>query len=226
VVPLGTVDDHQYSRQHVGVEHINAGGTVVGYYSTASDYGLPLHGFIRSPNGIITTYDAPGATSYTVLVSINDAGGMIGYFYGGGSYDTHFKLSPKGVLTPISVPGDPTAINLEGQIVGNANLQQGYIWFPKQNLATVFTYPEGGVGQEYLTINNLGTVSGTWAATATTSVSHGFIRSRDGVITSFDPPGSANTVATGLNNLNVITGFYYTCAACGDGFGFIRYPGQ
>ena len=37
---------------------------------------------------------------------------------------------------------------------------------------------------------------------------HGFLRSRDGTLTTFDPPGSAYTVPTSINSEGAITGNY------------------
>ena len=41
------------------------------------------------------------------------------------------------------------------------------------------------------------TITGSY--TDASGVSHGFLRDRDGAITSFDPPGSNGTFATGIS---------------------------
>jgi hypothetical protein len=56
---------------------------------------------------------------------------------------------------------------------------------------------------------------------------HGFIRSPDGGITSFDPPKSTFTMPTGLNNANEIIGYYEMNTNPNTGtsvLGFLRLP--
>jgi len=57
---------------------INAGGSIVGYYSD----GVTFHGFVYDSSGNITTFDPPGST-LTVPESINQSG-----FISGGYYDS------------------------------------------------------------------------------------------------------------------------------------------
>ena len=53
---------------------INPEGTITGGYTDTSGAG---HGFLRSPNGTFTTFDAPGSTGLTEPFGINDAGARI-----------------------------------------------------------------------------------------------------------------------------------------------------
>lgn len=197
---------------------INDSGTVIGYYSTATDYGTPFYGFIRSPNGVITTFTPPGAVD-TYFSDINDAGETIGYIYNGVS-DTYFTRSRNGVLT--SVGGLPESINQEGDVAGEYGQAQGFVQ-SRNGGFTPFTVPGAGWGTGYLTINNRGTVMGGYSDQLNSPVSHGFTRSRDGTITSFDLPRSATTIPTSLNNSGVITGFYYIGTST-SALGFLRLP--
>jgi hypothetical protein len=54
------------------------------------------------------------------------------------------------------------------------------------------------------------------------SETHGFIRTSDGTIASFDPKGSRNTTATAINGKGVITGYYVD--SNGATRGFTRSP--
>jgi hypothetical protein len=186
---------------------INASGTVVGFYSTATDYALPWQAFVRYPNGVVTTFNIPGSLN-TVFNGINDAGEIIGVSESGTPY---FKLSRKGVLT--SLNAFPEGINREGDIVEARGQQQGFVQFPN-GYVTAFTVPGAGWLADYIRINDLGYVMGAYSDqlntpdVAVTSPPHGFIRSPDGVITSFDPPNSTSTMPTGLNNANEVIGYY------------------
>lgn len=198
---------------------INRPGMVVGYYSTASDYGPPYYGFIRSRDGVITTFSVPGALD-TLLTSINDAGEIIGFSFNGVS-DSYFTLSRDGSLT--SIPLAAASINGEGDFAGSYSLQQGYV-LPRHGDLTLFNFPGASVADpEYLSINGHGTVMASYSDQANSPVSHGFIRWPDGDIISFDPPKSGTTVATGLNDANVITGFYYIGTST-SALGFLRFP--
>jgi hypothetical protein len=196
---------------------INANGTVIGYYSTATDYQLPFYGFVRSPNGAITTFNPPGAVD-TYFSDINDAGEIIGYSYDGVS-DSYFVLR-NGVMT--SVGGFPESINQEGDVAGEYGQAQGFVQSRNGNF-TPFTVPGAGWGTGYLTINDRGTVMGGYSDQLSSPVSHGFTRSRDGAITSFDPPRSGTTIPTSLNNSGVITGFYYIGTST-SAWGFLHFP--
>jgi hypothetical protein len=55
---------------------INSEGAITGYYVDASN---AAHGFLRAPDGAITTFDPKGSI-YTVPVSNNPAGAITGYY--------------------------------------------------------------------------------------------------------------------------------------------------
>jgi hypothetical protein len=56
---------------------LNDSGEVTGVYA---DTTYVYHGFLRSPWGKITTFDAPGAVNGTFPVSINDQGAIAGFY--------------------------------------------------------------------------------------------------------------------------------------------------
>jgi hypothetical protein len=56
-------------------------GTIAGTYYTAGDVG---HGFVRSPSGVYTSFDVPGADAATTRVDRIDAQGNItGHYFSG-----------------------------------------------------------------------------------------------------------------------------------------------
>ena len=60
---------------------ISAAGTILGNYIDAS---YAVHGFVRAPNGAITSFDAPGAGTGpgqgTFPASFNPAGAIVGSY--------------------------------------------------------------------------------------------------------------------------------------------------
>jgi len=87
------------------------GGGVIGYY--IDDMGFAFHGFLRAPDGTITTFDAPGAgTSYplgTFAESINTVGAITGFYQDGSSVYHGYLRAPGGTLTSFDAPGAGTA---------------------------------------------------------------------------------------------------------------------
>jgi hypothetical protein len=62
-------------------QSINPSGEITGYYADASNSSL-THGFVRSADGTIATFDAPGAGPYgTFPASINPRGEITGYYF-------------------------------------------------------------------------------------------------------------------------------------------------
>ncbi len=76
---------------------LNDWGTVTGSYLDANSV---YHGFVRSPFGDVTTFDAPGANtsvgsySGTFPVSINDRGEITGYYLDANNVNHAFLLIP------------------------------------------------------------------------------------------------------------------------------------
>ena len=72
---------------------INPAGAIVGLYVDASDV---LHGYVRAPNGAITTFDAPGAGTGpgqgTLPGSNNPAGTITGFYIDANDAEHDFLL--------------------------------------------------------------------------------------------------------------------------------------
>src|SRR6267378_3405177 len=135
-------------------------------------------GFLRAPDGTITTFDAPGAT-YTFPQSINRVGAIAGS-YDDANFVLHgFLRSPDGTITTFDPPGS------EGSRFG----------------------PGTGVAA----INGAGEITGAYEGKPNPDGRipiHGFLRSRHGTFTTFDPPGSVGTFAASINAEGAITGGY------------------
>ena len=104
---------------------INALGAITGSYQDTNE---TYHGFLRSPEGKFTTFEAPGADTGayngTSPAAINDLGVITGSYYDASGFTHGFLRSPDGKFTTFEVPGaggygtNPIALNLEGAVVG------------------------------------------------------------------------------------------------------------
>jgi predicted membrane protein len=182
------------------VDCVNPKGAIAGAYTDASNV---THGFVRAPDGIITTFDVPGAGTVaspgifpgTFPGGINREGVIAGAYTDASNVTHGFVRAPDGIITTFDVPGAGTGGN------------QG-------------TLPTGFLG-----INPKGTITGGYVDA--NNVTHGFVRAPDGTITTFDVPG-AGTVASpgifpgtfplGINAEGAITGYYIDASNVGHGF--------
>ena len=174
------------------VDCINRKGATVGLYFDANNVG---HGFVRAPDGAITTFDVPGAGTGafqgTSPGGINPEGVIAGVYTDANNVNHGFVLAPDGTFSTFDVPGAGT-----GTFQG--------------------TLPSGFLG-----INAKGTITGAYVDA--NNVNHGFVRAPDGAITTFDVPGSGTgafqgTSPIGINAEGAITGYYIDASNVGHGF--------
>jgi probable HAF family extracellular repeat protein len=183
---------------------INNQGRVAGTYADAGatlnpDGSVPrgvIHGFVRKPNGAVTTVDVPGAADTTVL-SLNDRGQLVGIYDKYTAAPQGFLRDRDGDITKIEVPGAaqaplgpaPYGINNRGQVVGS---------FTDPGVAP---NPDGAVPPRTV---------------------HGFLWQRGRRITKLDVPGSVLTVAYGINDRGQVAGAYRDARGRQHGFLFHR----
>jgi len=169
----------------------SSNGAIAGYYADAKNVN---HGFLRTPDGTITTFDAPGAGKVpnqapflegTFPQGINVNMAITGYYADANDLSHGFLRAANGGFTTFDVPG---ALN---------------------------TYAEN--------INAAGTISGYYQD-AEFYHNHGFVRAADGAITTFDAPGALNTIVifTGMTANGAITG--NCDDQDGNTHGFLRSP--
>jgi hypothetical protein len=120
------------SNQGTGCPGCNLGvnfwGAIAGSYTDANNV---FHGFLRSPEGTFTTFDATGAGS--------------GSFQGTGCFsDCPVGLNIWGLIT--------------GSYFDSNNVQHGYVRTPKGTFVTID--PPGSVGTQPENINDSGTIVG------------------------------------------------------------------
>jgi hypothetical protein len=189
---------------------INNFGVITGSYLDANNV---FHGFIRSPDGKFTQFDAPGADTTpdhfngTTPNGINDAGVITGTYYDVNGTPHGFLRSPEGAFTTFDVTDSkftfPIALNLEGAIVGYYGNQNGvtrpFLRYPDATFAATWNLPPnacdatpatGCFGAAAFTINLFGEVAAGYEDNSGNFVGHGLLRRADGKITTFDVSGA------------------------------------
>jgi hypothetical protein len=206
-VPGGTYTQFQVG-DNSSAASINASGIITGSYN---DGGQDSHGYVRSTDGTITTFDAPQSIS-TTSQSINEKGVIAGYYEDSNSVDHGFVRAADGTFTSFDPQGSVStsglSINGKGVITGDyVDSNSVDHAFVRAADGTITTFdPQGSVRTNATSINDKGAITG-WYEDSTTI--HGFVRTSDGTIMSFDVPGSAYTYAASINAKGAITGYYY-----------------
>jgi hypothetical protein len=184
----GTVPGSYQGTYPANLSGINPEGASVGEYV---DMNYLVHGYLRAPNGSFTEFNDPNAGTGadtgqgTLSLGINPAGEISGTYIDA-SYVFHgYMRAPDGTITDYDVPGAGT-----GAYQGT-----NACWF----------IPCWGG------INPAGTVTGFYVDAS--NVYHGFLRSRDGKIVTFDAPGAGTGAWQGtqpmtINPEGAITGYY------------------
>ncbi|HWY15711.1 MAG TPA: hypothetical protein VNX86_11295 [Rhizomicrobium sp.] len=170
-----------------GVETLPSGvndkGVVAGTYLGSDDHD---HGFLRAPDGTITSFDA-GQSGNTAVAAINTNGTVTGSFGDGG-----FLRLPDGAITTFAVAGAqatvPAGINDKGAIVGSwYKFDGGYGGFLRTAGGKLKTFSVPGATDTYaVAINGNGVIAGDYVDAK--AVPHGFVRNADGSFTTFGIP--------------------------------------
>jgi hypothetical protein len=186
---------------------LNASGAVVGYTSSNDQnfegFLWSGQGPVPSPgSGNVTSISVSGSTS-TFPTALNAEGTVVGCYsitnpappntltY----YD--FLYESDGTITTLAVPGTVP-----------------YCGYAGNELTGVYN-----VVPRTITLNGEGTIIGTYTDAA--KVPAGFIRKKDGKLTTFTHPNATMTMPTAINNEDVIIGYF----AKGTKIkGFVRLP--
>jgi hypothetical protein len=211
---------------------INDSETITGYYTEpAGTQG----GFVRSADGAVETFQVPGSI-VTEPVGINSAGEVVGYYEFTAGVPQAFIRSADGQITTFAAPTDasptnkiaqPAAINDAGEIVGNyPDVPQGSRVFVRSTGAmTTFSVSDGAAYSTVATgINASGAIVfyGSSQVTPDAPASGAFLRSADGMITTFSAPGMLMPSSLGINASGTILGNYTIPATPTDSHGFVR----
>jgi hypothetical protein len=229
----------------------NEAGAIAGFYA---DVSWGIHGFLRAPNGRITTLDVPGAAS-TAAISINPVGAIAGDYWDANGVAHGFLRAPNGRITPFDAPGAGTssnvgmdvgtevdwccsfgflALNPTGAITGYAiDSDWGFHGFLRAPDGSFTEIAPAGAGTGYdlgtlpAGINPAGAITGYYLPES--NVNHGFLRAPNGVITDIDVPGAGNgyhqgTIPSGINPSGMITGWWLDANDGAHGFLAIPIP--
>ena len=219
---------------------INTAGAISGQVVDAN--GI-YHGFLRSPDGTITTFDAVGAgtnpgqgTFVTFTDGLNQAGEVAGgYADNSGTFHPLVRAAD-GSITAFLPPGagnqpgqgaNNSGVNSVGTVtsylIDENNVDHGYLR-SRDGSFTTFDVPGAGTapgeGTLPLNINSRGDVVGAYIDAA--GGLHGFLRHALGTIVKFDPPASQGTIPVCNNPANAISGYYFD--EVGAAHGFLRTP--
>lgn len=202
---------------------INDSGAVVGAYIRPNFGEFPGYsGFLRTPNGVVTSFDAPiGAQAIyegTNATALNNTGQVVGY----GQYQSYryaFARDVQGGMTIFSGGNEystsPFGINDGGEIVGvfldsaHAGVEFRSFFRDASGAVTPISEP-GGLQPLVNDINNIGQMVGGYGA-------HGYLRNADGSVALFDVPSDfatasgqelLGTFARGISDSGVIVGSY------------------
>lgn len=228
---------------------INFWGVIAGSYQ---DTNSAFHGFVRSPEGTFTTFEAPGADlgsfNGTAPCCVNDVGAITGNYWDANGLSHGFVRSREGKVTSFDVPGaggfgtTPKAINLEGAIVGiytDSNYSfHAFLRSPDGKFTTLIgpdactgNGSEGCYGSGASNINAFGTIAGGFEDSSGNFVHHGFVRNASGELTTFNVPGAGiggyqgtgcPGCNLGLNQWGAIAGIYSDANSVNHGF--LRSP--
>jgi hypothetical protein len=150
------------------VSSINDRGEAAGYYLDGNDV---FHGFLRSPQGVITTFDAPGVSTNgygTFGIALNDEGVTVGDY-------TNANFNYGGLI----------------------RAQSGAIETYRNPNACTTGDPDGCEGSGFAAINALGVIAGGY--TDKNFVGHAMLRRPDGTVIAYDAPGAGNTPGNPAN---------------------------
>jgi hypothetical protein len=216
---------------------INDGGQVVGNYIDSNNV---VHGLIRDSSGVMTSVDAPGASTQqglgTTDVAINASGASAGSLRDQASAQHGFIRASNGTFTIIDALGSSStnafAINDTGEIAGAFTDVSGSHGFVRASDGTFTAFdPSGGTAHVGILIVKRITAGGVVVGFYTDSsfVFHGFLRAADGTNTVLDAPGAGTMLTTGtqvgdINAHGVIVGGIVTASGVGasTGHSFLR----
>lgn len=188
---------------------INDSGQLVGSYLDKNNRN---HGFLRQPDGTLTTFLVPGEPE-TIPRGISADGVIIGVYYNAQEQPGGFVRATDGSITTFTVPNSfasfPAGMNSAGWIAGsyvrteNGKLRS-FLTDPS-GATTEFAAPHARKGTAARAVNNSQTIAGVALVQDDKNYPVGFSRSADGTITEFGDPNTGFEVV-GINDAGTIAG--------------------
>ena len=220
---------------------INDLGVIAGWEGDANGV---FHGFVRTPDGKIAVFDAPGAGTAsnqgTFAYAINNQGSVTGSYLDAGNVYHGFVRSADGNVLSFDSPEagagaylgtEPESISNRGEVAGSVVDANGFgHGFVRSADGKITTFdPPGSAGSYYGTnvvyINDLGIVAGNyWQGTG--NVSFGFEGIPSGIISAFQVPEAGTAAFEGayMNAMNLEgTTVGYVTDSNVENHSFVRY---
>ena len=194
---------------------INTLGSVVGRAVLGNGQNV---GFVRGPNGEITTFNVLGA-NVTQAFGINDWGQIVGTYQDATGVYHGFLRDPSGGIESINAPATSyttaRGINDWGQIVGYYQVNNGWRGFlldPNGTMSTIDVNPPGSNSLEtrITGVNFFGQIVG-YTAGGNLPTYVGFLRDAGGQLTTIELPtatGPEGTQPFGINSWGLVTGYF------------------
>jgi len=228
------------ANQGTYVNRIVDSGAVTGWYIDSNN---AWHGFIRTPDGVITKVNVPNA-QYTVPQSMNWEGVATGNYVDSSNVYHGFLRAPDGTFTNIDVPiagkgqGQGTIacnINAGGTVLGvfiDASNNWHYFLHGPYGGFTIFDAPDEGAGVTALGWGYPDALNDAGAATSMfidgNGLFHGWLRTPGGIITRIDAPGAGTGSGEGTFSVainwegEIVGGFIPPGGSFGNVQGFVR----
>jgi len=187
------------------------------------------YAFVLNADGSFTTFALPGY-ALTSPVGINESGVVAGTAIPTFGSTSGFIRAADGTITVLADGSSVAGINDEGTVTGSGpggiEFNLGFVRSPDSTVhefAVPGTCPNGLNSTFPAAINQSGDVTGQYADCSDGGKSHGFVRTRPGVITTFPAPDSYDTYPLAINSQGDITGYFINLS--GNYIGFIRSGG-
>lgn len=185
------------------------------------------HGFLRTPDGTVTTIDVPGATN-TIPTGINIKGAITGYASLSDGTEGSFIRDAAGTYQTFEVPHtDATmarAVSGKGVVAGDLRMTgqpANNVAFVRSAKGTITTFAPANTFQlQTMGIADNGAVVGLVADTSLNI--HGFLRNSQGTLTTFAVPSTYTTIPFGINQKSQIAGAYRNSISDPSAHGFVR----
>jgi hypothetical protein len=188
---------------------INASGAITGYFQVSNRV---FQAYVRTPDGRLTAIKIAHST-FSIGVGINKSGVVTGQFEAPGLDNPGYSHTPKGVISPIEARGFN---NLQVESIDDAGAIAGTVGNVDGNMTHGFVRATDGTITLFDPPHSFGTFPSSIAAGTITGLYEdpgpsffGFLRSPDGVFTSFKAPnGGALQNVTAINVSGTVTGCY------------------
>jgi hypothetical protein len=208
---------------------INNSGFVAGYFY---DSNSSTHGFLRGPDGTITTIDPPNSLGGTQVTAINNSGTLIGIYTGQDHRQHGFVRTSDGTFSDVLLPSYgtnppsnplPASIDdngdIAGSFLGSDGVSHGFL-DPTGGSPVVIDAPASYGQPPFLASTSLNCItnsgSGVGGFSDSNRVFHGFLYTAAGIFRVIDAPGvqtqpglPSGTIAEKFGGASAVIGYTF-----------------